>query len=90
MITKKQILIFMLFVGVLILYHVFGYIGHYGYDDMQYAKLANDFKNGIIDYSDHFSFRTTLLVLTSLSYSIFGVSDFASSLPAILISILIL
>lgn len=87
---KKQILIFILFVGIIILYHVFGYIGHYGYDDLHYAKLANDFNNGIVDYNDHYSFRTPLIFLTSLSYSIFGISDFASSLPAIFISILVL
>jgi 4-amino-4-deoxy-L-arabinose transferase-like glycosyltransferase len=90
MTKKNQILIFIVFVGILIAYHAFGYIGHYGYDDLHYAKLANDFNNGIINYNDHFSFRTPLIILTSLSYSLFGISDFASSLPAIFISVLIL
>lgn len=88
--TKNQFIILAAFIGFVIAYHIFGYIGHYGYDDLHYAKLANDFKNGIIDYNDHFSFRTPLIILTSLSYSIFGVSDFASSLPSILIFVLIL
>ena len=88
--TKKQILIFIAFVGIIITYHAFGFIGPYGYDDLHYAKLANDFKNGIINYNDHFLYRTTIVVLTSLSYSIFGISDFASSLPSIFISIFIL
>ena len=87
---NKQILVLISFTGLLIAYHFFGYIGHYGYDDLHYAELANDFKNGIIDYNDHFSFRTPIIILTSVSYLIFGISDFASSLPTIFISVLIL
>lgn len=87
---KKQILILIAFIGVIIIHHVFGYVGHYGFDDLHYAELANDFNNGIIDSSDHFTFRTSIIFLTSISYLIFGISDFASSLPSILISIAIL
>ncbi len=88
--TKRQILILFFFIGAIILHHFFGYIGHFGYDDLHYAKLAHDFKNGVIDFNDHFSFRSTIIAFTALSYSIFGVSDFASSFPSIIISIIIL
>ncbi len=71
-------------------YHYFAYIGHYGYDDMQYAKLANDLNHHIIDFGDHFSYRWPTIFMTALSYKVFGVCDFASSLPAIIITFSIL
>ena len=85
-----QVLIFLSFAIFIIFYHAFGYLGHFGYDDIHYAKIASDINKGIIDYNDHFTFRTPVIVLTSISYAIFGISDFASSLPAILISISVL
>ena len=87
---RSQLFIFLLCVGAIVAFHAFGYIGHYGYDDLHYAELANDFRNGKIDYNDHFSFRTPVIALTALSYSLFGISDFASALPAMLISVMIL
>ena len=85
-----SILILIFFVAIVILYHVFGYIGHYGYDDMQYANLATNILQGNIDYADHFIYRTPVILLTTLSYCFFGINDFASSLPAILTTIAIL
>ncbi len=82
-----KLLILLGFVGVLTLHHFFGYLGHFGYDDLHYAKLANDLSNGIFNAEDHFSFRITLIGLTSLSYQIFGINDFASALPALLVTI---
>jgi len=78
--NKKKYLILLFFLLILILFHKFGYIGHYCFDDMQYAKIAHDFLNGNIDYNDHYSYRLPTIVLTALSYSIFGISDFASSI----------
>ena len=74
----------------LIIFHLFGYVGHYGFDDMQYAEMANNLSQGNIDFQDHFSFRITILSLTALSYSLFGISDFSSSLPTILVTASIL
>lgn len=88
--NKSQVLILLSFALIVVFYHSFGYLGHFGYDDMHYARIANDFNKGIIDYNDHFTFRTPIIILTSLSYAIFGISDFASSLPTILISISVL
>jgi len=84
-------LIILLFhVLALLGYHVFGYIGHYGFDDLHYARLSNDLLHGVVDFSDHFTFRFTLLALTALSYKILGISDVASSLPALAITLVIL
>ncbi len=89
---KKLIpaVIFIFHFIVIIAYHIFGYLGHFGYDDLHYARLAVDFSNGNVDFNDHFTFRFPLIILTALSYSVFGVSDFASSIPSLLITILTL
>ncbi len=88
--NRNRSLLLLIFICVIIAYHLFGYIGHYGYDDLHYAKLAVDFKEGIVDYNDHFSYRTPIIVLTSLAYSILGVNDLASSIPSMMITVLIL
>ncbi len=85
--NKPKYFILLFFCLLFVLHHFWGYLGHYGYDDMHYAKLAFDMVNGHFDPQDHFSFRITLLGLTALSYKIFGVNDFASALPAMLVSI---
>jgi len=63
-------------------YHWLAYAGHFGYDDMLYAKLSHGILQGKWDASDHFSFRWAVLLPTALSYGLFGVSDFSSALPA--------
>jgi len=82
--------VFALHVLVLLCFHAFGFTGHYGYDDMQYAQLANDLTLGQMDFGDHFSYRWPIVGLTALAYSIFGVSDFASAVPPMLATIGIL
>lgn len=79
-----------LFGLALFAYHYWGYIGHYGFDDMEYARLANDLRQGIFHPANHFTYRITVLAFTALSYHIFDVSDFASSLPALFVTIAIL
>ena len=85
--SKKQIayLIFIVHFLIVLLYQGVGYLGHFGFDDLTYAKLAHGLNQGNTDFSDHFSFRFPLLWLTALSYRIFGVHDLASALPSLLI-----
>lgn len=89
---KKYIpgLILLIHIAALLLYHATGYSGHFGYDDLHYARLAADFNQGRLDYNDHYSYRFPVIVLTAFSYRIFGISDFASSFPPLIITILIL
>jgi len=89
-INLRKYAILLLFLTGLVLFHKFGYIGHYGYDDLAYAQIAQDFQQGVIDFEDHFTYRAPVVFATALSYSIFGVSDFASAIPALAISILML
>jgi len=86
--SRKQVayLIFAAHLLFVLLYHGIGYLGHFGYDDLTYAKLAHGLNQGITDYSDHFSFRFPLLWLTALSYQLFGVNDLASAIPSFLIT----
>lgn len=88
---KTRLKLILLFhFAALIIYHIFGFTGHYGYDDMHYARLAHDLLRGYIDLNDHFSYRTPIIILTAGSYFLFGLSDFASSLPSLLITACIL
>lgn len=82
--------ILFLHLGLLLLFFLLGYIGHYGFDDMQYAEIAHDLLNGQLNFDDHFSFRFTIVFLTSISYAIFGLNDFASALPSLLLTAVVL
>lgn len=86
----KPIYALLFFVLMVICYRVFGYTGHFGYDDMQYAELAAGLLKGEVDFDDHFTFRFPVIAATALSYQLFGINDFASSLPAMVLTILTL
>lgn len=73
-----------------ILFHFTAYLGHYGFDDILYARLAHDVLHGTVDWSDHFAFRWTTIGFTALSYLVLGVNDVASSIPALAAGIFIL
>lgn len=75
---------------IVVIYHLFGYTGHFGYDDLHYAELASDLLKGSVNFEDHYAYRFPVVLATALSYLIFGISDFSSSLPALFISLSIL
>jgi 4-amino-4-deoxy-L-arabinose transferase-like glycosyltransferase len=87
---KQPFFVFLFFVILILFNHSYGYFGHYGYDDMLYAKISEAFVHGNTMFDESFSYRFPIILLTSFSYLIFGVSDFSSSLPPLLISISIL
>ncbi len=82
---NRSILLF--FIVAFLVHHFGGYLGHYGYDDMEYARLATNLTHGNFDALNHYSFRLVLVGLTALFYKLFGVNDLASALPALLFSI---
>lgn len=86
----KASAILLIFITIVILYHIFGYTGHFGYDDLHYAGLANDLVHGTVDFEDHYAYRLPVILFTSLFYRLFGISDLTSSLPAMLVTIAIL
>jgi 4-amino-4-deoxy-L-arabinose transferase-like glycosyltransferase len=82
--------ILLIFFAVVVLYHLAGYTGHFGYDDLHYARLANGLLHGQFDPKDHFAYRFPVVLFTAFFYLILGVSDLASSLPAMLVTVLVL
>ncbi len=82
---NRSVLLF--FIVAFLVHHLWGYLGHYGYDDMEYARLAANLTHGDFDASNHYSFRLTLIGTTALCYKIFGINDWTSALPALLFSI---
>ncbi len=69
------------------MHHLFYYYGHFGFDDLYYARLATRLFEGQIDWSDHYSYRIVPLFVTGLAYQLFGVNDTASALPGLLCSV---
>ncbi len=86
----KQNVVLFFHLALLLFFHQQGFTGHYGYDDMEYASLANQLLEGNLDLEHHFAYRSTLIFATALSYLIFGISDFSSTLPGLLAAALIL
>jgi len=82
--NRSNQLIFIAFVLVAVFHHFFGYLGHYGFDDMEYAHAAARLAHGEFDAGNHYSFRLTLVGLTALSYKLFGINDWASALPPLI------
>ncbi len=71
-------------VFIIILFRIFGFFGHYGFDDMEYARMASDLLKGTPDFSNHYLFRTMLVVPLAVCYKIWGFNDYASSVPSLL------
>jgi len=82
--------ILLIYIIIVWLYHLFGYTGHFGFDDLHYAELASELLSGSINLDDHYAYRFPVILSTSLFYEIFGISDFSSSMPALLITFTIL
>ena len=79
MLLSKTSAVWIVFLSLVFLVHHFCFFyGHFGYDDMHYARLSHNLLNGNWDMSDHYSHRLSVISLTALSYSIFGITDFAS------------
>ena len=82
--------ILLIYIIIVVLYHLFGYTGHFGFDDIHYAELSADLLSGSVNFEDHYAYRFPVILFTAICYAIFGISDFASSLPALIITIAIL
>jgi hypothetical protein len=74
-------------VVAVVVHHLGFFYGYFGYDDIYYARLADRLLDGNVDYTDHYSYRWTVLLPTAFSYYLFGVSDFSTALPSLLVSV---
>ncbi|PPK86252.1 dolichyl-phosphate-mannose-protein mannosyltransferase [Neolewinella xylanilytica] len=72
---------------VLLCHHLYFFYGHFGADDMTYAKMAYHLYRGEMDFTHPFTFRIVPIFFIGLSYQLFGVNDLASALPAMLCSL---
>lgn len=76
-------LIIILILGGIFFMHCIGFFGHFGYDDIYYARIAHAITNGNFNPgNDLYAFRWGIVYPITLFYLIFGVNDFSSSLPA--------
>ncbi len=58
-----------------LLWTVCAFDGHYGYDDMEYAKIAHSILSGSFSLSEPFSYRLGLTVPMALFFAIGGMED---------------
>jgi hypothetical protein len=75
------------FAVYLLISHFGFYYGHFGVDDMVYARMANDILTSQIDWGNHYSYRWTINGMTALSYALFGINDHSSAIPGLILSI---
>ncbi len=86
-----EYIVLVLSIAFVWLYFFLGFEGYYGWDDMEYAQLSYQWAKGTFDLSqNHFSYRHPVILFTGISYKLFGVNDFSSALPAIILSSIIL
>lgn len=72
----------------IVAYNIIYFQGYFGYDDMEYAQLAKQVINGDFEISSNtFSARWVIIYLLALSYKLFGINEFSSSLPSLLMTI---
>ena len=65
--------------------------GYFGFDELTYSALADDLFKGDLDKSlNLFAHRYSILIPLALSYTLFGVNDFANMIPSFLSIIVIL
>ncbi|MFN0035706.1 MAG: ArnT family glycosyltransferase [Saprospiraceae bacterium] len=65
----------------LLAHHLWAYVGHFGFDDVHYARLSQQFSEGVFHTSgDHYTFRWGLIWLNGLVYKAFGMGDHSSAL----------
>lgn len=68
---------------LLIIHHLWGYYGHYGFDDIVgYGYYAKQWADGQAFFlnEDFFSYRWGFIAPTSIFYALFGVNDYVSAL----------
>ena len=68
----------------LILHHLFGFLGHFGFDDVRgYAFYAYKWMHSTPFYLDDnfFSYRWGVIGPLYIFYLLFGIHDFSSALP---------
>ncbi len=78
-------------ISILLIHHFCCYFGHFGVDDMWYARIASKWADGQINLfsADHYEYRWALLGFTALMYKLFGISDFTSAIIPLIQTLII-
>ncbi len=72
----------------LVSYHLISFQGYYGGDDLDYVRLAEKILDRSFSLtSETFSARIVPVGMLALSFSVFGISDFSTVLPFMLVTI---
>lgn len=86
--SSKKYLFLSISILFLLVYNMISFHGYFGYDDVEYAQLAKQVIDGNFGISANtFSARWVIIFLLALSYKLFGINDFSSSLPSLLMTI---
>lgn len=73
------------FVSIIYVMHfLFFHGGYFGYDDMEYCKLAGSLTQGHWVHDSQYAFRYGIVFPLAASYVIFGIHDFANFLTGFL------
>ena len=76
---------FLLFVILTyVLHFIFFHGGYFGYDDMEYSRLAADLTKGAYDHDTQYAYRYGIILPLAASYLTFGINDFANFLIGLL------
>jgi hypothetical protein len=77
--------------AALLIHHIWGHGGHFGFDDMHYARLAKQFADGLFrTTADHYTYRWGMVVPHGVMYALFGVGDHTSAIIPLLATLLTL
>ncbi|MCP4522181.1 MAG: hypothetical protein GY827_10900 [Cytophagales bacterium] len=86
--TYKKYLVLAIAILFLVVYHIISFQGYYGYDDLDYVQFAQKMIDGNFHFTkETFSARIVPVSLLALSFLCFGINDFSTTLPSILITI---
>ena len=76
---------------LLLLYHFGAHGGHFGFDDMHYARLSALFAEGRFQTTmDHYTFRWGMVIPHGIMYFLFGVGDGSSAIVPVIATLLTL
>lgn len=84
---KYSIAIIIFFFILLLINHIYGFTGYFGFDDLSYAELAHAFFQKHPYWDNPFTFRFGIVIPLGILYLLFGVSDFVSVLYPLSVSL---
>ncbi|MEP7257246.1 MAG: hypothetical protein ABI687_02635 [Flavitalea sp.] len=80
--SRLRTWVFLFFLGVIVVHHLFVFLGFYGNDDINYARYAAMLAHGqslTIQTADHFELRWLPIYTTAFFYRLFGINEFTTA-----------